>query len=179
LASCITNAQSNPRVELFTGYSNLQENIPILPIDQKGENLNGLNTSVTVKLTKRIGVTTEYTGYFKSSQRIDRNLQTFLGGPRFSATAGRAQIFGHILFGGARFHRDGFTFINFENKPVEIPEFSETAIAAGFGGGLDYKLNERVSLRLIQGDVLVSRLETVPTAGRLSFGVVLNFGKIK
>jgi hypothetical protein len=104
---------------------------------------------------------------------------TFLVGPRLSYRKyDRITPFAHIQFGLSRFERK-----NFKMKYAFSSEYNEydaagtylaarqtydiagtfegntksTGFAMSFGGGLDLKINKRISLRLIQADYLATR----------------------
>lgn len=108
-----------------------------------------------------------------------------LGGPEFTAHAGRAVFFAHALFG--RGSVQGGLF-----------DLSRSGFAMAFGGGVDVRLTSWFSLRLIDADYLPSRLTGPAYVGffavgsfstpapqvtswnnnsRITFGVVFKAGK--
>jgi opacity protein-like surface antigen len=163
VAAHAARAQETPKAELFGGYS------------YGGSGSHGWNTSVAGNVNRWFGVVADFGGQYArlegpdSSERI-RN-HTFLFGPRFSARSrSRATPFAHVLLGAghtdSRAHEAGFDF-----------HFTDTSFAAALGGGLDVRLNKRVSARAFQLDYLRSRLfGGTQNKGRLAFGLVFNFG---
>ena len=98
---------------------------------------------------------------------IDADIHTFTAGPRFTyRNEANVTPFAHALFGGAR--------VSGSSGGLTV---SDTGWAMNLGGGVDWNVNERFSVRLIQADALVTRFngnrEVDP---RLSFGVVIKFG---
>jgi len=73
------------------------------------------------------------------------------------------------LFGGAH-----------ENVKTGAVTETATAFAANFGGGLDVRINESWSARVVQVDASYTRFDGAgKTAPRFSTGLVFHFGKPK
>ena len=153
LGSIPAMAQENsvPKAEIFTGYSYLRT--------ERGANLNGFDFSVTGNVNKNFGITGEFGGLY--GQSFVDSAYTFMGGPRLSTRMGNVTPFVHALVGG-----------------IGVPTEGETGFATALGGGVDVRVNDRISIRAIQADYLLTRLfNTNRNNARLSFGVVFNFGK--
>lgn len=118
----------------------------------------GFEASVTRYFSKRVGLTGDFSGYYHKETtrfagtllRSNTSVYTILGGPhvRF-ANKTRFTPFIHALVGAARV-RTNYTEIG-STDPVTAKD-SSTQLAMAFGGGLDVRLSNRVSLRLFQLD---------------------------
>lgn len=147
-----TLAQDPPENEVVAGYTYLRG-------DELKANLNGFNFSYTRYLNDNFGVTSEIGANFDSGI----NTFTYLIGPQIAANrGGRVSPFAHILVGGGR---------------VSIEDFgSSNGFAVALGGGVDVKLNDKVSIRPIQIDYLPIRFNggTIHN-GRVGAGINFRF----
>jgi opacity protein-like surface antigen len=165
-------------VELFGGYSYTR-------LDFAGSsrnlNLNGWQASVSYNFNNWLGATAEFSGQYGRvsvlsfgpplvAARTDFNHHTFLFGPRLTDRKHeRFTPFAHALFGVAR---EGF------GQTPSLPAFSETKFALALGGGLDWKLSDRIAVRLAQADYQLTRQSNFHQSNfRYSGGLVLRFGK--
>jgi hypothetical protein len=188
-AAPLISAQDTPRVELFGGYSYFRLNPADNLID--GFNLNGWNASVAGNMNSWFGVVADFSGHYGTPQRFGVDLKinshSFLFGPRFSYRKNdRFTPFAHVLLGANRI----------SGRVLGVSD-QQTGFAAAFGGGVDVRATERVAIRLFQADYVLTRLNGEELAcfanpllppcplpkketqhnARLSFGVVLRFGK--
>ncbi len=78
---------------------------------------------------------------------VDANLHQFLGGVEFKDNARETSVkpFAHVLAGVGHARAD------VSNNTVSFDE-SETGLAAAIGGGVDFRLSDRVDLRAVQFD---------------------------
>ena len=78
---------------------------------------------------------------------VDADLHQFLGGVEFKDNARETKVkpFAHVLAGVAHARAD------VSNATVSFEE-SDTGFGAAIGGGVDFKLSDRVDLRAIQFD---------------------------
>jgi opacity protein-like surface antigen len=188
-SATFVSAQETPRAEIFGGYSYLRFKPADTLID--GFNLNGWNASVAGNVNRWFGVVADFSGHYGTPRRfgVDTDIKThsFLFGPRFSYRRNeKFTPFAHALFG----------VTNARGRTPGISS-SQTGFAAAIGGGLDVRASERVAIRVVQADYLLTRLKgeeiacvfnallppcPVPQTDtqhnvRLSFGVVFRFGK--
>ena len=149
--------------EIFGGYSYLRDD---------GHNLNGWTGTLIVNLNKWFAIAADVDGHYGSHHeghevvRVREHGFTF--GPHV-ALHNRSRItpFAFALFGGAH-----------ENVKVAGETESATGFAANLGGGLDVRVNEEWSVRLIQIDAAHTRFHGEgKTAPRFSTGLVFHFGK--
>jgi opacity protein-like surface antigen len=180
--ACPLSAQTTaeyPKNEFFAGYSYHSADINTLTIDPARRGQNGLNLEYTRNLTRRLGITGDLSAHFHRDSRQmsgglferKRDQYYMLGGVQFKAgTEGRVTPFAHALAGVSLFR--GFTS---NSTPTgNVFTFDEaTSFALAFGGGLDVRLNDRISVRIIQADYAPTffgsgRQDNI----RLSFGVV-------
>ncbi len=173
-------AQEIPKAELFTGYSLLR---------MEKTNLHGVNVSLGTNINRNLAIVTDFSGNFGSSNErvfglssdVDFRTLSFVVGPRAGERINdRWNVFVHALLGATRLRVKGTL-----EGPVSTQAFSESTVGftGFFGGGIDLKINESASIRLLQVDYLIFRggddLGTgAKTEGaRLSFGLVMNMGR--
>jgi hypothetical protein len=174
--SFVTNAQSNSKVDIFGGYSYVRaSNNGFSPI-----NGNGGVVSATYNLTNWIGVVGEFgISHFSNTRKggvsgsgVAANTETYVFGPKLSLFRGhKIAPFVQVLAGGIRA----------DNTFGYSPPFSgsETRLAILGGGGLDWKVNEHLAVRLAQVDYLYTHLQTDSNNHQNNFryltGVVFRF----
>lgn len=160
-------AQEGPKADLFFGYSfvryNSAQTIPAFTAN------GGLGTFAW-NFTDHLGVEAELGGYHNGNingYQFDTTTFSYLFGPRFSW--GRHKTFDpyiHTLFGG----QNASTSISSSSILVVSPPIvgtttptrysaSTNSFAMAIGGGLDIKLSHWATLRPIQLDYYLSRLE--------------------
>ena len=191
-------SDSPPKVELFLGYS-YWRSVP----DSTGNRIDGMNggsTSLAYNFNSHIGLVADFAGFgvdsveltrlgaaYSPSRNVNANGTVFsvMFGPRLSfRDHGRFTPYLQILWGVA--HADDVT-LDGCNLPIAacVPLPKQTAFAMTAGGGLDYRLNHRLALRLLQAEYLLTRFQD-PTSltgadgwqsnVRLSTGLVFRFG---
>ena len=181
-----TYAQDYPRAELFTGYTYLrtgQETIDLTQVGLAGTALrnkgndDGFNIALTGNFHPNIGVVADFGAYYgrttfsvsspslTDSITIRSRFYTFLFGPQFHVRGGRIMIFARSMAGIVR----GNQRLEILGQRVYEPQ---NAFAFASGAGLDVKLSGRVSIRIIQGDYIMSRFDQVP---RMAGGTQHNF----
>ena len=142
-------------------------------------NLNGVNASATYYFNGGLGITGDFAYHFANEAlnnsnnpvffedftRSKRRNLTFVGGPQYKFNrASRIQPFVRALFGITRQKNRSGQFFNSvsgtnpggTNQPIETTRLEDnfTAFTAGFGGGLDVKINKYFAIRVIQVDYL-------------------------
>jgi hypothetical protein len=147
-------AQDRAMAEIFAGGSFARIS---------GSNFGGWNTAVTGNLNSWLGITADFAGHYNSPL----SLYTYTVGPRLSIPQDSGLVpFTQATFGGARLgvsgplggHANGF--------------------GAYLGGGLDWIPNQRIAVRLMEIDALLTRISGSNTNGtRISFGVVFRLGR--
>ncbi|NLT31819.1 MAG: porin family protein [Acidobacteria bacterium] len=164
-------AQDVPVADVFGGYSfyrcDAGEDISC--------NLNGWNVAVDFNATERWSAVMDFTGHYGYLDGpvvtgsgvypwYDVKSHNFLFGPRYKIRTEKVTPFLHALFG-----------INHVN-PEEM-DLIQNNLAMAFGGGVDVKVNDKVSVRAIQLDYLTTRTDFGWTDNlRFSTGVVFHFG---
>jgi opacity protein-like surface antigen len=163
-SSAIASAQTDKKPEFFAGYSYESVDTGIKSTDLTATttsldsrfNSNGLNLSATGYLTKRLGITGDFSANF--ANRADTfgtdtgnskvSLYNFTGGPqlRFPSMS-KFTPYVHVLAGLARRNLTE-TFTSGINNFTD----NNTSFAMNLGGGLDYRLNQRLAWRLVQFD---------------------------
>jgi hypothetical protein len=176
-------AQEPPDVEVFGGYSFFKAD--------GGGSLHGWNASVAGTLSRSFALVADLSGHYGTQSlradfsdpdfpgtiiaRAESNakLHMILGGPQFSYRKHeRLTPFARALFGASRLSTK--STLNFAGITREISS-ADIAFTAAIGGGLDLKLNETVSLRMIQADYVLTRFgSSTQSNARLSVGIVLH-----
>lgn len=161
-------AQETPRAELFLGYSALVTPSEVSIIADIPDNIrlkrersfiNGWNASLSVNVNRTLAFTGDFSGHygpidynaqnsvnrlaFSSSVRIHH----YLIGPQFATSHGRAKVFFRGLIGGVSLRESAAV------AGISIDE-SDSGLAVGGGTGIDYRINDRMSWRILQGDYL-------------------------
>jgi len=189
---------STPKVELFMGYSFWRA----VPDNTKNriDKMHGGSTSLAYNFNRHLGLVADFGGFrvdslefsntgaaFSPSRNVDvkSNVFTVMFGPRVSfRDHDRLTPFLQVLGGVA--HADDVTLVNC-TAPIYActPLLRETVFTMTAGGGLDYRVNHRIALRLFQAEYLLTRFRD-PTSltgdtgwqnnVRLSAGIVFRFG---
>jgi outer membrane protein OmpA-like peptidoglycan-associated protein/opacity protein-like surface antigen len=186
-----------PKVELFMGYSYWRA-VPY-SLSNRIESMNGGSTSLAYNFNSHWGLVADFAGFKVDSLKfsagpgttpsrlvdVQGNVFSVLFGPRLSfRNHGRFTPFLQVLGGAA--HADEVTLVGC-TAPIYActPLPRETVFALTAGGGLDYRVNHRVALRLFQVEYLMTRFANPnsPTYDkvfqnnvRLSAGIVFRFG---
>jgi len=202
-------AQETPKVEVFGGYSylGLTEQSRVL---LKAASLSGWNASVKLNVTPRIGLLADFSGnygergltpYTMNSlttpgelMRVeavpgDMRQHTFLFGPELRLLRrGRLSVNVRALMGVAHTN----TLVLPLREPIQRPRGSPitertfpsaSTFAAAFGGSLDYRITDRLSYRIVQSEILLTRMGSTASENwnqynfRLSTGVVFTSGE--
>jgi outer membrane protein OmpA-like peptidoglycan-associated protein len=193
-----SESRNTPKAELFIGYS-FWRAVPDTT-HNRIDKMHGGSTSLAYNLNNHLGFVFDFAGFdvdsleftspgpgFSPSRQVDAEGTVFsaLVGPRVSfRNHDRFTPFLQVLGGIA--HADDVN-LNACSLPIyacrPLPE--ETAFAMTAGGGLDYRLNHRFALRLLQAEFLLARFRN-PTSltgdrgwqsnVRLSAGLVIRFG---
>jgi opacity protein-like surface antigen len=164
-------------------------------------NFNGWNAAVQFNATRFLGIKADLSGNYGTPIALSSQAQSFLSqlgiaaglpkvrsynylfGPVLFQSRGRFKPFAHALFGA------NSVSTNLSNIAAAfgIPglTLSDTALAMAFGGGIDVKLTDHISLRAGQVDYLFTKhnfsggiqgIATHQNNYRASAGVVFQFG---
>jgi hypothetical protein len=177
-------AQENPKIEVFGGYQFMHAG-NFAGFNQSA-NTNGWDTSATVSFAKHLGVTSDFSGNYKTETVTTPGLGALTGtaavrvytytfGPTASFQSGDFKIFAHALFGRAHVRPTGC--VVFSGSPDECGSGAVTGFAMIVGGGVDVRAGKRAALRLIQFDWMRLPYEFGAQNNnyRLGVGVVFRF----
>jgi outer membrane immunogenic protein len=166
-------AQEAPKVDIFAGYSYVRENPG--PTSGDSFSLNGGSASVTYHIRDWVSGVADFGGYHNGDilgTGVEGTLSTYLFGPRFSYRSYHHFLpFAETLFGVAHAGASiaGGTL------------GSQNAFAMAIGGGVDYRISNRLSLRPLEVDYLLTRFaQGTPNNQsqnnlRASTGIVFHF----
>ena len=194
----IAAAQSDyKKFEFFGGYSHnridtgiTDEDPDLDDIFDEREGFNGFEVSATGNLTRYFGIKGDFSGHFKSrtfpfptvpgaNVSVDSRLFNFLGGVQIkdNSTEGTFKPFAHALVGVAH-TRNSLDIDNLVCATITCPTdttLSETGFAAAFGGGIDIRASDRISIRAIQVDYNPTRLfDSTQHNFRIGVGIVFH-----
>src|SRR5690348_11888412 len=166
-------AQERKTIDVFAGYSYVRANPASTGTD--GFSLNGGSASVAYNFNNWLSGVADLGGYHSTNilgSGVDGTLSTYLFGPRVSYHHfGRVTPFGEVLFGVAH---TGANVLNTSD--------SQNAFAMTVGGGIDYRINSRFSIRPAKVDYLLTRFNEFGTTNaqsqnnlRVSTGIVFRF----
>ena len=165
-------AQDVPKVDIFAGYSYVRANPSTSGVSSFS--LNGGSASVAYNVNNWLSGVADFGGYHSGNilkTGADGTLSTYLFGPRVSYRHfGRITPFGEVLFGVAH-----------ASASVGGGTASDNAFAMTVGGGVDYKLTDRIAIRPVKVDYLMSRFSETGTGTntqnnlRVSTGIVFRF----
>lgn len=195
----IAAAQSDyKKFEFFGGFSHNRidtgigdEEPSLRDIIDEREGFNGFEVSATGNLSRYFGLKGDFSGHFKTkkpsipglpdaSVKIESRLFNFLGGVQIkdNSTEGTFKPFAHALVGVAH-ARNSVEFnqiacIAIVPSPCSPFTESETGFAGAFGGGIDIRASDSISIRAIQIDYNPTRLFD-STQHNFRFGVGIVF----
>jgi opacity protein-like surface antigen len=173
LLSSAAFAQNNKRADFFIGYSNLQaEGIPDSndPGNVFSDNfferrtgLHGVHLAATGYFNNVFGITGDFSFHrkeetfdfdFGDQDRLDTRVLYFMAGPKVKfRNSSRVEPFAHVLAGGAHTRFEVQTNSVFPGGTFDTSfDTGATDFAMAVGGGIDVRLSDNFSLRLIQFD---------------------------
>ena len=121
------------------------------------EGFHGVEAFVKGNISRYVGLKGSYSfnrksfdldgGTAATTFDVDADLHQFLGGAEFKDNAKETKVkpFAHVMAGVAHARAD------VSNATLSFDE-SDTGFAAAVGGGVDFKLNDRIDLRAFQFD---------------------------
>lgn len=147
--------------EFFGGFSYLMTDLDDddAPLDQF-DNLDGFNVSLTRNLTKRFGITGDFSAHFRKKTeevtggtlRINSRSFNYYAGPQYKfRNHSRATPFLRALAGVAN-NRFTIDAIPSGTTPPSSASLRLTDFALMLGGGLDIRISKHVDLRVFQID---------------------------
>jgi opacity protein-like surface antigen len=162
-------AQDVPTAEIFGGYSFYR-----CANDSDSCDLQGWNAAVDLNFNKNWAATVDVSGHYgwldvPATANYDayddvKNI-SFLFGPKYTfSKSERVRPYLHALFG-----------LNHVNPE---PQYTvENNFAMAYGGGIDVKVNDKISVRPVQLDYVgVRRFSVFENNLRYSAGIVFKFG---
>jgi opacity protein-like surface antigen len=187
LLSMAAQAQVPTSGNVFVGYSYFSADATNTVSSLNRQGLNGWEASFEGKVFPFVGIVGDFGGNYGSQNlpiavgtcaigvvcpplTASTHVETFLFGPRVSASIGKFRPFGEVLFGA------GHIRIN-ETSPLpdNFITPTDTSFATAIGGGLDYKVIRLIAVRF-QGDYVQTRFFGATQNNlRISTGMVFRF----
>jgi hypothetical protein len=179
-----SSSQNFPKYEIHAGYT-YHKFKDVETIKLKG--LQGYNASIKWNFQRFLGAEFEQSSGWGGTESFafpggnldtKRVLHTYTGGIQVKDNAAKTRIkpFGHALFGAATAITKASVTSNGVNQRLTA---SNSDFMMIFGGGLDIKINDRLSLRPFQFDYLHPRNRTpgngnLDNSYRFGAGIVFN-----
>jgi hypothetical protein len=173
---------STPKIEIFGGYSYMGANIVV---SGTRFNLNGASGSIAYNFNHWLGVVGDFGVYGSGNvggESRSLTLSSYQFGPRISLRGHALVPFGQVLLGGG--HATGTLYTTSLGNGA-APLGANNGFMLTAGGGVDWKLNHTIGIRLVQTEYLYSQF--LNAAGspdknhqnnlRISAGVTFSFGK--
>ena len=175
--SSIVVAQNKPsdrRAEFYVGFSELftdheQSGTPL----DRFSGLLGVDVSGTGYITKRFGITGDFSAHFRSHDEnvaggpihFKTSNYNYLVGPKFRFTnSTRVTPFLHALAGVSNNRFSAKGNVDGNSSPILTP-INITDFAMALGGGLDIHIHKRISFRLFQIDYMPVFIRDRPITG--------------
>jgi hypothetical protein len=163
--STVAVAQNDPVADVFTGYSlNWGEWESVSGDEDIGGKMNGWNAAINFNVNNNWAVTFDVSGHYLWG---DMNLKyhTFLVGPKYTfGSSEKVRPYVHALYG-----------VNHVNP--EKPFTVENNFVQAYGGGVDVRVTDKVSVRAMQLDYLSIRRYKFEKNLRFSSGFVFRVGQ--
>lgn len=140
-------AQDAPKYDVFAGYSYKSDDII-----RERLNLNGFEASVTRHFSNGLGIEGNIAGNYG-----DHTHHTYMAGLKYTFKGDTVRPYVHALAGLDQF------------------QTSDVGFATAFGGGVDARLNDRVSIRIVQVDYAPVFYPEAAHNVRVSTGIVFTF----
>jgi opacity protein-like surface antigen len=164
-ASSLSAGQVAPRWDFYGGYSYLRFDSPSIGYAH-WSNLNGFAGEVTFNINPRLGVTLDGNGDYGNHLTV----YNYMFGPQYTWRRDKSAFFAHGFFGKAQ------NTVNIETATRN--GFGGVGRAFAAGGGYDWNLTPRFTLR-VEGDYLnTSTFGATQNSIRISTGLVFHHGQI-
>jgi hypothetical protein len=127
-------AQDAPKAEVFGGFS-------FLHISSEGDfkhTLPGWTANVAGNVHKNFGFVGDISGEYKTIEGVSMKVHSFLGGVQATHRMAKASVFARALY--------GVSHVGFSDSG------SENDFTMAYGGGIDVRASDKISIRLIQFD---------------------------
>jgi len=179
-AQTIETEKSTPTIDIFGGYSYVRANTVV---SGRPFNMNGASGSLAYNFKDWLGVVADVGVYHQgnvTANNLSLTISTYQFGPRVTLRRFRLLVpFGQVLAGVG--HAGGTLYTSSLGGGL-APLGANNAFVLTAGGGADLKLNQLLSIRLLEADYLYSQFRNGRDHDgrqnnvRLSAGIVFSFG---
>ena len=158
-------AQGVPKVEIPVGFSFVNVHPNLAPITSF--NVFGGGGQVDFNFGSVWGVKADFMGYTQGSGlrnqlqthgyagQVNGNVFTYLFGPQIKKHSGTSQPFAEVLFGAA--HTNAYADILKAEGKLTQGSGNNNGFSMAAGGGIDFKVSQHLSIRLVEVDYLLTR----------------------
>lgn len=164
--------------DVFGGFTYFRGSRDLFSNARNTPSLTGWDASYTLHLTNHFGLTGAASGAYgpvRSASGNDANVQfhSFLAGPQLSLVRTHSvDIFARALAGV------GITDSGFSSRAFRGGDLTQSAFTAAFGGGVDWRLTNRFSYRILQPEYVMTRFPGgLQHSLQVSTGLVIRFGR--
>jgi opacity protein-like surface antigen len=186
-----TTSDDYDKVNFFAGFSHNRvdtgldsnEDPEFDDIVDEREGYNGFNTSVTGNLSRYVGLKGDYSFHrntqnfneFLPGFEIKTDLHNFVGGVQIKDNSKERKVkpFAHLMAGVAhvKFNISGISQADLDDLDIND---TETGFAGIVGGGIDFRINDRLDFRAVQFDYNPTRLDDQTQHNfRIGIGIVI------
>jgi hypothetical protein len=173
-------AKAQSRLDIFAGYSYMRSNVVV---SGPSFNLNGGSASLAYNFNDWIGVAGDIGFYHQgrvTGSGLSLSLASYQIGPRLSYRKNEHLVpFTQLLFGAGR--AGGTLYTNSLGTDL-APLGTNNSFLLTAGGGVDWKVNHTIAVRLVQAEYVYSQFlngighDNRQNSVRLSTGIVFSFG---
>ena len=159
----VAQADDYDRVKVFVGYSHNRVDVGASDDDpdaddifDEREGFHGVNASITGNVSRYIGLKFDYSYHARDLDPpgfdigTNARIHNILGGVHIQDNTrdptNRVRPFAHALVGAGVFG------VDLSDLDDDFEDVSETGLAFAVGGGLDFRVHDRVDIRAIQFD---------------------------
>jgi Outer membrane protein beta-barrel domain len=151
-----------PRIQVFAGYSRVQFDSKTLGFSND-TGLNGWTASAAYNFYPEFGVVGQVGGHYGPNVRVEE----WLVGPQVRYSRWKIDFFGHLLFGSAQTR---------VSTSISEEESHRTYVV---GGGFDYPISQRFSIRVIEADYFkTNSFGADQSNAKYSTGLVFRWGTV-
>jgi len=147
---------------------------------------HGWNFAIAPSINSNLAFVVDFAGHYGSfnesdlfgSLRADVQSHSIMVGPRVSETAVNWRPFAQALVG---YHRTSLDFRDqFLNFPATVDADTRSGVQFTAGAGIDYRVNDDVSIRLVQAEYAAQRWtdsDGTIEGARIGAGIVFHLGR--
>ena len=156
-AAFAQSADDYNKYDVYVGYSHNRVDVGLDDGDtdpddifDEREGFNGVEAAVKGNISRYVGLKGDYAyhrkGFDVGGFEVNTSLHTLVGGVEFKDNARETKVkpFAHLMA--------GFSHSRADFEDISDDDLSDNGFAGVIGGGVDFRINDRVDFRAIQFD---------------------------